>query len=236
MGRIMKQLSPFIVIILLLTGTYTYAQNAKAHMSSGSDLYLKKEYEKAAQQFQQAQKKEPQNATAAYNAGNALYKNKKSDEAMKAYDEAISNTDDKALKSKAWYNKGVTLSKQQKPEEAIDAYKNALRLQPNDEEARQNLQKAINELKKQQQNKKDDKDKDKKDKQKKDDPQQKEKDKQQQEKDKEKEKEQPKPQPSKLNKKQVEQLLKALDQKEKDLQDRMQKVRTSNSKQPEKDW
>ena len=40
------------------------------------------------------------------------------------------------------------MSQQKKLEESIDAYKNALRQNPNDKEARENLQKALLELKK----------------------------------------------------------------------------------------
>ena len=52
------------------------------------------------------------------------------------------------LKGKAYYNKGVVLSRSKKLEESIEAYKNALRQNPDDKEARENLQKALLELKK----------------------------------------------------------------------------------------
>mgnify|MGYP003514309864 FL=1 len=113
--------------------------------------------------------------------------------------------------------------------ECIEAYKNALKLDPSDEDARQNLQKALQQQK--QEEKKDDKDK-KKDKKPKDDKKNKEKDKP---KDDEKN-EQPKQQPSKLTKQDAEEKLKALLQQEKNLQDRLRKVNTATSARPEKDW
>ena len=44
-------------------------------------------------------------------------------------------------------NQGVALMKQKKLEESINAWKNALKLDPNDLDARDNLQKALQELK-----------------------------------------------------------------------------------------
>ena len=52
------------------------------------------------------------------------------------------------MRANAFYNDGVMLTKQQKLEESIEAYKNALRNNPSDKEARENLQKALIELKK----------------------------------------------------------------------------------------
>ena len=113
--------------------------------------------------------------------------------------------------------------------ECIEAYKNALKLNPQDEDARQNLQKALQKQKEEE--KKDDKDK-KKDNKSKDDKKEKEKDKP---KDEEKNN-QPKPQPSKLTRQDAEEKLKALLQQEKSLQDKLRKVNTATSAQPEKDW
>lgn len=110
------------------------------------------------------------------------------------------------------YNKGVTLSTQKKLLESIEAYKESLRLNSADEEARQNLQKALNELKKQpQQN-------------------QKKQDKQQNPKQPEQQKNN-----SKLNQKQVEQMLNALRKDEKKLQQDIQK-RNNTGRSDSKDW
>ncbi len=205
------------------------AQNDKALIKKGNEAYEKKEYDNAIKNYQQAAQKNPDNSTAQYNLGNALYKNNKTDEAVQAYDVALSNSTSNADKSKAFYNKGVVLHNNKKLPECIEAYKNALKLNPQDEDARQNLQKALQQQ--QEQQKKEDKDK-KEEKKPKDDKKQKEKDKP---KDEEKN-EQPKPQPSKLTKQDAEEKLKALLQQEKNLQDKLRKVNTATSAKPEKDW
>lgn len=204
-------------------------QNDKVLIKKGNEAYEKKEYDNAVKNYQQAAQKNPANATAQYNLGNALYKNNKTDEAVQAYDGALSNAASNADKAKAFYNKGVVLQNNKKLPECIEAYKNALKLNPQDEDARQNLQKALQQQKEQQ--KKEDKDK-KEEKKPKDDKKQKDKDKP---KDEEKQ-EQPKPQPSKLTKQDAEEKLKALLQQEKNLQDKLRKVNTATSAKPEKDW
>ncbi|WP_394803648.1 tetratricopeptide repeat protein [Niabella hibiscisoli] len=52
------------------------------------------------------------------------------------------------LRSGAHYNVGVVYSNQNKIEESVEAYKRALRLNSQDKDARENLQKALSELKK----------------------------------------------------------------------------------------
>ena len=59
-------------------------------------------------------------------------------------------TDNKNLEAASYYNAGVSYSKQKDLPNSIEAYKAALRINPNDNEARENLQKALSELKKQQ--------------------------------------------------------------------------------------
>ena len=228
-GKSSKKIIAISLIAYCLMPVTSNAQNEKALIKKGNEAYEKKEYDNAITQYQQAIVKNPDNPTANYNLGNALYKNKKADEAVQAYDEAVSKASSKTDKSKSFYNKGVVLQNNKKIPECIDAYKNALKLNPQDEDARQNLQKALQQQKQDQQ--KENKDK-KQNKKPKDDKKQKEKDKP---KDDEKN-EQPKPQPSKLTKQDAEEKLKALLQQEKNLQDKLRKVNIATSAKPEKDW
>jgi tetratricopeptide (TPR) repeat protein len=227
LSTVKKTVLVSLVFIAILPIT-SFAQDEKELIKKGNDAYEKKEYDKAIVNYQQATEKAPANPTAQYNLGNALYKNKKVDEAVQAYDDALSNATSNAAKAKAFYNKGVVLQNNKKLVECIEAYKNALKLDPQDEDARQNLQRALQEQKEQQ--KKENKNK-KEEKKPKDDKKQKEKDKP-----KEEEKQQPKPQPSKLTKQDAEEKLKALLQQEKNLQDKLRKVNTATSATPEKDW
>lgn len=215
-----------LLIVLGLLPFSSTAQTDKELIKKGNAAYEKKDYGNAINNYQKAVEKNPASSTAQYNLGNALFKNQKPDDAVQAYDNAVSNSGSKYDKSKAFYNKGVVLQNNNKLPDCIDAYKNALKLDPQDEDARQNLQKALQQQKQEQQKENKEQKKPKEDKKKKE--QQKPKD--------EQKKEQPQPQPSKLTRQDAEEKLKALLQQEKNLQDRIRKINTSSSAKPEKDW
>lgn len=227
-----KELSKIagLVLIIVFQLPYTgFAQSDKVILKKGNEAYQKNEFEKAAEQYRKVTAKTPDNATAQYNLGNALYKNSKTEEAVTAYESAVKNLTVKEDKAKAFYNKGVVLQNNKKLPECIDAYKNALKLNPQDDDARQNLQKALQQLKQQQQQQKENKEqkKPKEDQKKKE---------QEKKKDEEQKNQQPKPQPSKITKKDAEEKLKALLQQERNLQDKLKKVNAASPNRPDKDW
>ncbi len=206
----------FLTIFFTCFLSVAFAQNGEVIM--GNRYFKEGKYDKAEEAYKKALSKNP-SPVAQFNLGNTLYKKEKPEDAIKSFDEAAADAIEPQLKAKALYNKGVLYHKENKLTEAIDAYKQALRLTPDDAEIRKNLQLALR-AKKQQE------------------PQEQKKQKPKEQKPKEKKKEQPqqpKPQQSKLTKKQAEQYLKALEQKEKQLQEKMQK-KTGVPGQPEKDW
>jgi Ca-activated chloride channel homolog len=137
-----------IVIILLFIAIPAFAQRANGYISKGNEYYLSLEFDLAEQQYRQALDIDPRNAEARYNLGNALMQQKKYQAAIEMYDGVT--TDNKNMKSAAHYNAGVSYTKQKDIPSSIEAYKSALRINPNDKEARENLQKALSELKQQQ--------------------------------------------------------------------------------------
>ena len=212
-----------VTISLALFGsTLCFGQSANPSIRKGNELYKQKDYAGSLQLYDKALAADPNNAVANYNNGNALFRTGKGEDAVAAYDKTAEQTKYVSLKEKSLYNKGVALAKQQKLQESIDAWKEALKLNADDNEARENLQKAMAELKKQQQQQQDkqNKEQDKK---------------QQQQKDKQQQQPKPQEQQSKLSKQQVEQLLRAMQQKEKEIQQKLQKG-TPQTNRPEKDW
>lgn len=205
-----------LIILTLFITTIAGAQDDQSLLIKGNELYKKQQFEKAAEEYGKAAGINAKNSKVQYNLGDALYKSKKADAAEKAFDAAAENIKDEIVKSKAVYNKGVTLSSRKKLPESIQAYKEALRLNSEDEEARQNLQKALNELKKQPQQNQQKQDKKNQDKQQNQKPQQQKNN-------------------SKLNQKQVEQMLNSLRKDEKKLQQEIQK-RNNTGGANSKDW
>jgi len=209
-----------LAVILPLTAA---AQKENALIRSGNRYYKKKDIDRSQQEYQKAVQESPDNPAANYNLGNAQFRKNSFEDAAKSYDASIAHAPDSPSRENGLYNKGVAMIKQQKLQESIDAWKNALKLNASDEEARENLQKALLQLKQQQQQQKQQKD-------------QKDKKEQKEQKDQKKEQQQPNPQPSKLTKQKVEQYLKALQQKENEAQEKMNQNKVKAPTQPEKDW
>ncbi|MCW3089265.1 MAG: hypothetical protein JWP81_334 [Ferruginibacter sp.] len=229
--EIKKKISPIsLVVILALIPCISFAQDDNILIRKGNEAYKNKQYEVALENYKKAAEKNPANQKAQYNLGNAFYRSEKPEDAVTAYDAAIQNSKLPVEKSGAFYNKGVVLQNNKKLPECIEAYKSSLRINPADEDARLNLQKALLQQKQQQQkDQKDNKDqkKPKNDQQKKD---------QQKQQPENKKDDLPKPQPSKMTKKEAEEKLKALLQQEKSLQDKLRKVNAASPEKPEKDW
>ncbi|MDP4263458.1 MAG: tetratricopeptide repeat protein [Bacteroidota bacterium] len=201
-----------IVSCSCLFSLVVHAQPATQAIQRGNDLYKLKEYEPAAKAYDEALAKDPSNVVAKFNRANTAYRLSKPDDAIKTFDDLAGGSKDAEQKAKASYNKGVILSSQKKLEESIEAYKSALRQDPADKDARENLQKALLELKK------------------KNPPPKKEDNKKKQQQNK-KQQQQPK-----MNDKDADQKLKLLEQKEKELQQRLQKQKSKTGGNNTKDW
>lgn len=217
----------FPFFLLILFSFKATAQNSEGLIKKGNEAYNNKQYELAQENYKKALNKNPINSKAQYNLGNALYRNKKSEDALTAYDVAIQNSKLPIEKQGAFYNKGVVLQQSKKIPECIAAYKEALRLNPADEDARINLQQA---LQQQQQEQKENKEKDKKNKK------EEQKKNSNQSKENKEQNDTPQKQPSKMTQKEAEEKLKALFEQEKKLQDKLRKVGAASPEKPEKDW
>lgn len=259
----------WIVTVMLCLGVASAIAQPKKEVRTGNKLYEEGKYEEASTAYEQALSKQPNYTPGLFNLGNSKYKLEDYEGARKIMDATAKTVTEKETQAAANYNIGNTYLKEKKYKEAVEAYKEALRKNPQDENAKYNLSYALEMLKNQQgggendknkdkkddENKKDkdkdkqeqnkDKNKDEQDKDKQDqqdkqdnkDEQNKEQDQQQQnEQDNKDEKEKrPQSQPSKLSEQQAEQLLKALQQEEKKLQDKMKKGKGVPVR-VEKDW
>jgi Ca-activated chloride channel homolog len=127
------------------------AQTIEDNISKGNNYYSTGQYDLAEKLFRDALKKDPDNRIAQHNLANALYRQKKYKEASEVLDGMVNDSKESLVKSAAYYNNGVIKTKQKDLEGSIEDYKNALRHNPDDIQARENLQKALLELKKKQQ-------------------------------------------------------------------------------------
>lgn len=204
--------------------------------------------------------KDSLNLKAVYNMGNSFYKNELKDEAINQYRSSIKKTTDKDLLHKSFHNLGNVFMQNEDYQNAVDSFKKALLNKPSDDETRYNYVLAKELLKNQQKNnKKDDKDKkndkDKKEekekkndknkkdnKDKKDDKNKKDDKKEEEKKDNKSEKkndnkENNNPKPNKISPEQLKNLLKAMDNEEKKVQNKVNKNKVKGSPiKNKKDW
>lgn len=233
-----------VSVALLALHVHVQAQTGNKYIRKGNDLYKKQQYADAEANYKKALEVNGKSVEGNYNLGNSMYSQKRFESARKEYDSSLKLATRPDVKADANYNIGNTYMEDKKWDESIKSYKNTLKLNPKDEQARYNLAYAQTMLKKQNEDNKSKDNKDNKDK-KKDKKDQKDKDQQkkdqkkdQQDKDKQdkdKQDEKPQPMPSKMDKQQAERMLEALSQQEKNLQDKMKKVKGQPT-QVEKDW
>ena len=138
------------LILFLFVAGNAFAQADKGYISKGNEYYLQLKFDLAESQYRQALNVAPRNEEAKYNLANALMQQKKFKEANELYTE-VAGSEDKGLRASAYYNAGVSYTRQKDLPNSIESYKAALRINPADKEARENLQKAVQEQKQQQQ-------------------------------------------------------------------------------------
>jgi len=243
-----------IIYLLLLFTFVVNAQQKDKVLPKANEKYVEKNFVEAEADYRISHSKFPSRTVASYNLGNAIYKQNQFSESKYAYANALKNLKTRTQKHKAFHNLGNVLMKEKDYTQAVEAYKNALRNNPEDDETRYNYALAKKMLKdnpppKEDKKKDKDKDKDKKDdkKDKKDDKKNgdKDKDKKDDKKDGDQDKKdekpkdngQPKPKPGGISQQRTENLLDAVNNEEKKIQDKVNanKVKGTPAK-PEKDW
>lgn len=222
-----------ITIGLLLLFVVVKGQTSNQLVRKGNRAYSSKNYADAEIFYRKAVDKDGNNSIANYNLGRSLQAQKKNEEAKRQYENASKIEKDPIRQSSSYNNLGTILQGEQDYAKAIEAYKNALISNPNHNNARYNLELCQQKLKKQQQqqksSRKNKKDSDKnKDKNKKQRPQQKPKNNNQKK----------QPQGSQgLSNDNVEQLLNAVKQQEKETQGRLYKMKgQSSDRKLDKNW
>ena len=145
----MKKLLPILLIMILaLTAC---GQSAEKLTNQGNEAYAQESYDKALQAYQQALKKDPELSPAYYNAANALYRQGNYTDTAALTQQALETYqgEDPTLPEHSLYNQGNAFFLTKKLDQAIESFKAALRLNPADTEAKENLELAL--LQKQQQ-------------------------------------------------------------------------------------
>lgn len=250
MIRLKKLIPVFgILFCLLFFVTEGQSQTIRSHVSAGNRAYGKGNYNDAEVAYKKGLLEDPKSREAQSNLGNAYYKQQRFEEAGRQFGNSAVVMTEATDRARSLYNIGNSLFKGDKLQESVEAYKQSLKLNPNDEDARYNLEMARRKLKQQEQQKKQQKQDKKQDQQENKQQQNQDQNKQQQEKQKqeqqnqqnqkqEAQQDQTRQQAQKKNqmpKQEAERILEALRNNEKEIQKNLRKREAVRIK-VEKDW
>lgn len=146
----MKKL--FVTILsLALVSTACNNQAAIAKLNNeGNEAFESGDLVTAGEAYRNAQVEGPDVPEPYYNAGNVYYRQEDYENALLQAYQALRNADESVAQS-AFYNIGNVQFNTQDYEAAIESYKEALRINPNDIDAKHNLELALRQLQQQQQ-------------------------------------------------------------------------------------
>ena len=223
----------YILSMLLLVSTiHGLAQNKtdRDYLRSGNKLYNDSLFIKAEVDYRKALEINPKSTDAMFNLANALLMQQKAQEAMEQYESVSKIEKDKEKLAQIYHNMGVILQSSKQLPQCIEAYKESLRNNPKDDETRYNLALAQKQLKDQQQDQQNQDQQEQKEEQKDQNKDQQEQNQDQQQ--------QPQQQQNKneMSKENAQQLLNAVMQDEKNVQDKVKKQLQIQGKKLEKDW
>lgn len=164
-----RKLMNILVLLSLLFGTIGLSaqdneRKAVKLTRSGNEAYEKGDFKTAEEKYQMALQESGNHFKAQYNLANDYFRQERYQEATEAYESVVVSASTPEIEAQIYHNLGNSKMMEKDFEGSIDAYKQALRINPKDQETRYNLSYAMEMLKKQQEENKDqDKDQDKQD-------------------------------------------------------------------------
>jgi tetratricopeptide (TPR) repeat protein len=211
------------------------------YIRSGNKFYADSLYEKADIEYRKALEINPKSTDAMYNLGNALFNQipqsqEKGKEAMEQYATAAKLESDKAKLAHINHNLGTLLYMAQQYPQSVEAYKESLRNNPKDDETRYNLALAQKMLKDQQQNQQNQDQQQQQQEQKEDKQEQNQDQQEQDQKNQQQQQQQQQQNKNEMSKENAQQLLNAVMQDEKNVQDKVKKQIQIQGKKLDKDW
>lgn len=220
----------YITLLFSFIASASYAQKTdRDYIRSGNKLYNDSLFIKAEVDYRKALEINPKSTDAMYNLANTLLMQQKANEAMEQFESVSKIEKDKAKLAEIYHNMGVILHVNKQYPQCIEAYKESLRNNPKDDETRYNLALAQKMLKDQQQQEQEQQ-------QNQDQQQEQQKEQEEQQKDQQQNQQEQQQNKNEMSKENAQQLLNAVMQDEKDVQEKMKKQLQIQGKKLDKDW
>ena len=149
----MKLKKPIVAIamlslMLLAAGC---SPSAPRILDRGNDAFVQQAYEEALSEYQQAEARSPELAEPYYNAANTLYRQGDYAGALEQLQKALAVAQADAVADNAHFNAGNASFQSEDWQAAVDAYTQVLLRNPDDYDAKINLELALQKLQEQQQ-------------------------------------------------------------------------------------
>lgn len=130
---------PLIVLFYISTLGWVFGDSLASKNNEGNKLYKEGRVDEALSKWRGAQIENPDSDKLHYNIANGLHEQKKYEEAFKEYEKSLGSKDSE-LQARAYYNMGNTYYRMDKLPEAIESYKKCLEINPDDEDAKYNIE------------------------------------------------------------------------------------------------
>ena len=137
LGRGMLAAVAVLMVTLMACGPTPAQVN-----NAGHEQYLGGDYAASLKSYQDAQGRAPQSGAPHYNTGNTQYRMEEFEAATESFDESLRHAAGD-LRSQGFFNRGNSAFQRELYPEAVDAYKEALRMNPDDQDAKHNLELAL---------------------------------------------------------------------------------------------
>lgn len=223
-------------VLAILCAAQMFAQVDRHDVRAGNRKFKKEDWREADISYRKALVKDSTSVAANYNLANTAYRQKNYDEAGKLLDRIKDSAPASSHVSDYWFNAGDVALAKKDYQAAVNAFKSALLANPSDLEAKENYIYAKKKLEDQQkngggqndQNKNQDQNQNNQDN----------KDQQNDQQNNQNQNGQSGQQPVKISPQQAQQMLKAIQAKEKETQDKVnrEKAEALKSRQKEKNW
>jgi len=146
--------SKFFIMLAVITTALMLAAcspSAEKLNNQGNEAYAEQEYLVALHEYQAAQVESPELAEPYYNAANTLYREGAYMEALEQMQLALQYIEDDTLAENSVYNLGNTFYNTQELDPAVESFISALLLDPDDQDAKYNLELALQQQQQEQQ-------------------------------------------------------------------------------------
>jgi Ca-activated chloride channel homolog len=143
-----RKIFTMIMVIMAASSLSACGTSVARKVEQGNQAYEKEAYQEAMVDYSEANQAKPDIPEPIYNLANTLYRTQAYQEAEEIFQQALDLASDE-LAQFGFYNLGNNYYQQKRMSEAIEAYKQALRMNPDDMDAKVNLELALKEQKEQ---------------------------------------------------------------------------------------